>query len=260
MSLLAELERRTRRLPPVVRQLGWSAIAAARTPVELARWASLRRSYGRLAGAEPLRWADTQLELRDRLTTSPFDRHYFYQDAWAARRVADAAPDSHVDVGSRVDLVGFMTSLCEVTFVDIRPLQADLDRLTCVAGTVLDLPFGDRSVQSISCLHVIEHIGLGRYGDPLDPEGTAKAVRELGRVVAPGGQLLLSTPVGAPRTVWNSHRVSDPVALAGALPELELAEFAGVDDDGGFRRHRDPSELAGQTYACGMYRFVRPTG
>jgi hypothetical protein len=258
MSLLQELERRTRSLPPVVRQLGWSGIAAARTPVELARWAALRRSYRRLAGAEPLRWADSQLELRDRLTTSPFDRHYFYQDAWAARRVADAAPDWHVDVGSRVDLVGFLTTICPITFVDIRPLEADLDRLTSIAGSVLDLPFPDRSVRSISCLHVIEHVGLGRYGDPLDPEGTAKAVRELARVVAPGGQLLLSTPVGASRTVWNSHRVSDPVALASALPEFELAEFAGVDDGGVFRRDRAPSELAGQTYACGMYRFVRP--
>jgi hypothetical protein len=57
MSLLVELERRTRRLPPVVRQLGWNGIAAARTLVGLARWASLRRSYGLLPELEVAEFA-----------------------------------------------------------------------------------------------------------------------------------------------------------------------------------------------------------
>ncbi len=223
----------------------------------MVRWFRLRSAYGRMPGAERLRFIDSQFELRDRLSTSPFDRHYFYQDAWAARRIAEAAPAAHVDVGSRVDLVAFLTALCPVTFVDIRPLEAVLDRLTSVAGSVLDLPFEDQSLESISCLHVIEHIGLGRYGDPLDPTGSVRAVLELGRVVAPGGQLLLSCPVGSPRTVWNSHRVHDPVEVAAFVPDLELVEFAGVDDAGDFRRHRDMSELVGQRYACGMYCFKR---
>ena len=256
--MIGELERRTRNLPPFVRQLGWRAISAARTPMEIARWAQLRRSYSRLPEAEPLRLVDSQFELSDRLSTSPFDRHYFFQDAWAARRIAEAAPGSHVDVGSRVDLVAFLTAICPVTFVDIRPLDVTLEGLTCVAGSVLDLPFASQSVASVSCLHVIEHIGLGRYGDPLDPAGTDKALQELARVVAPGGQLLVSTPVGRRRTVWNAHRISDPVQLAAALPELELAEFSGVDDDGRFARFRKPEELASQTYALGIFRFVRP--
>lgn len=257
MTSLQGLERATRGMPPFVRQLGWKALLVAATPVELARWARLRHAYRRLPGAEPLRLLDSQFELRDQLSTSPFDRHYFFQDAWAARRIAEARPAAHVDVGSRVDLVAFLTAICPVTFVDIRPLEVELDRLTCVAGSVLKLPFANRSLESVSCLHVIEHVGLGRYGDPLDPSGSSRAVQELGRVIAPGGQLLLSCPVGAPRTVWNSHRVHDPVELAGSLPELELVEFAGVDDAGRFQPHRRPAELVGQTYACGMYRFVR---
>jgi SAM-dependent methyltransferase len=121
-----------------------------------------------------------------------------------------------------------------------------------VAGSVLDLPFADGSLESVSCLHVAEHIGLGRYGDPLDPLGTRNAAAELRRVLAPGGQLLFSLPVGRPRVESNAHRVHDPLEVRSWFADLELVEFAGVDDAQVFRRHRSLDELAGSTYACGM--------
>lgn len=218
-------------------------------------------AYQALDPAAAPRPEDLFPKLEDWLPTSPYDQHYFFQDVWAARRVADAAPARHVDVGSRVDLVGFLTALTDVTFVDIRPLEVDIEGLTCVAGSVLDLPFADRSLESVSCLHVAEHIGLGRYGDPLDPLGTVKAAHELQRVVAPGGQLLFSGPVGRKRVCFNAHRVHDPVAVVrDYFPELELVEFSGVDDRGVFRRHRQVEELAGSEYACGMFLLRRPLG
>jgi len=112
------------------------------------------------------------------------------------------------------------------------------------------------SLESVSCLHVAEHIGLGRYGDPLDPLGTRKAAAELERVVAPGGQLLFSLPVGRPRVEFNAHRVHDPAEVASWFSRCSLREFAGVDDGGVFRRHRSLDELAGATYACGMYQLI----
>jgi hypothetical protein len=104
-------------------------IGAARTPGALLRYLRDRAAYRRLADAEPLRWRDEFPQLGDRLTTSPFDSHYFFQDVWAARHVAALAPGRHVDVGSRVDYVGFLTAICDVAFVDIRPLTAQLERL-----------------------------------------------------------------------------------------------------------------------------------
>jgi SAM-dependent methyltransferase len=190
---------------------------------------------------------------------SPFDSHYFYQDAWAAGHVAALAPDRHIDVGSRVDYVGFLAAaVCAVTFVDIRRLEADLERLGSVAGSVLEMPFATESVTSLSCLHVAEHIGLGRYGDPLDPLGTRKAAAELARVLAPGGALLFSLPVGAPRVCFNAHRIHAPGDVREMFADLELTEFSGVDDQGVFRRHRALDELAGSVYACGMFRLVKP--
>lgn len=258
MATINDLERRTRSLPPIIRQAGWRALKAAQTPRELARWVRLKREYAELVPGEKLQWRDAQLEIVDRLSSTPFDRHYFYQDSWAAQRIAELAPERHVDIGSRVDFVGFMTAICPVTFVDIRPLQADLENLECIAGSLLDLPYEDQSLHSVSCLHVIEHVGLGRYGDPLDPQGSRSSLVELQRVVAPGGQLLVSTPVGRPRTCWNAHRIHNPADIVSMLDELELLEFSGVDDDGVFRRHRELSELSGQVYACGMFRLRRP--
>jgi hypothetical protein len=227
-------------------------------PRGYARFLADLRRYRALAPDEHVTIAEAYPQIHDRTETSAFDPHYFHQDTWAAQRVAELGPDRHVDVGSRVDYVGFLTAVTQVTFVDIRPLEASIEGLTSIAGSLLDMPFDDRSVASLSCLHVAEHVGLGRYGDPLDPQGTAKAAAELQRVLAAGGQLLFSGPVGRPRTCFNAHRIQAPQAIPLLFPELELVEFAGVDDAGRYARHRELDELAGERYACGMYRFVRP--
>lgn len=246
------------RLPPVVTQVGLRGLRAGAVAPGAARYLRDRRAYRRMPGAEPLRWRDAFPQLGDRVATSPYDRHYLPQDAWAAQRVAERRPGRHVDVASRVELGCFLTAIVPVTYVDIRPLEAEVEGLESVAGSVLDMPFEDRSLESLSCLHVAEHIGLGRYGDPLDPRGTVRAMAELQRVLAPGGELLFSLPVGRPRVCFNAHRIHDPRDVRAAFAELELVEFAGVDDHGRFRRHRELDELAEQAYACGMYRLTRP--
>jgi SAM-dependent methyltransferase len=248
----------SRQMPPVTVQLGWRLVNAARTPGRLVAYVSDARRYRRLPGAEPLRLRDAFPQLADRTGTNPYDSHYFFQDVWAAHRVAEHSPRRHVDVGSRVDYVGFLTSHTDVTFVDIRPLDVELERLQSVKGSVLDLPFSDRSIESLSCLHVAEHIGLGRYGDPLDPQGSRKAAAELQRVLAPGGQLLFSGPVGTSRVCFNAHRIHEPAEIVSWFDQLNLVEFSGIDDSGHFARHRDLHELDGSAYACGLFLFLRP--
>jgi SAM-dependent methyltransferase len=223
---------------------------------ELPRVLRDRARYQELAG-EALDPADDYPQLHDRTGTSPFDAHYTYQDAWAARSVSEFGPAEHVDVGSRITFVLGLAAWVPVTFIDLRPLEVDVPGLTSRAGSLTDMPYEDRSVQSLSSLHVIEHIGLGRYGDDLDPGGTARAAAELARVLAPGGQLLIGVPVGRPRTAWNAHRVLDPEGVVEMFRPLELAAFAGVDDRGRYRRELRPAELAGSEWACGLYRFTR---
>jgi SAM-dependent methyltransferase len=222
-----------------------------------ARFAADLRRYASLPGAEKIDPRELRPQVEDRTDQSPYDSHYFYQDVWAADQISKRPPSRHVDVGSRIDYVGFLSVLTEVTFVDIRPLHVDLERLHCVAGSITALPFDDESVESLSCLHVAEHIGLGRYGDELDPAGTTRAAAELQRVLAPGGRLLFSLPVGRPRLCFNAHRIHAPVAVPGLFPELELASFAGVDDSGRFRKELRPEDLADAHYACGFFEFAR---
>ncbi|MEN0111129.1 MAG: DUF268 domain-containing protein, partial [Planctomycetota bacterium] len=114
------------------------------------------------------------------------------------------------------------------------------------------------SVASASCMHVLEHIGLGRYGDPVDPDGDRKAAAELERIIAPGGDLLIVTPVGKPRVCFNAHRVYSFELLRGLFPQCDLVEFSMAPDPGegpSFLRNADPQAVADQRYACGCFWF-----
>jgi predicted SAM-dependent methyltransferase len=127
-----------------------------------------------------------------------------------------------------------------------------------VAGNILALPFRDDAVPSLSCLHVAEHVGLGRYGDPLNPAGTRDAARELSRILAPGGSLYLSVPVGRSRVEFNAHRIHTPAQVIEMFPELELQSFSAEDDAGEYIEDTDPAALSNASYACGMFWFRKP--
>ena len=149
--------------------------------------------------------------------------------------------------------MGLISQFVPVTMVDIRPVDVRLAQFSFVTGSVLSLPFADRSVQSLSSLCVIEHIGLGRYGDPFDAHGSEKAAGELARVLAPGGDLYVSVPVEREsRIYFNAHRAFTREHLLGLFPGLELAEERYLY---GFELglHYRP-ELG---FGTGMYHFRR---
>lgn len=196
--------------------------------------------------------------LGDWTSATPFDAHYFYQGAWLARILAAVKPESHVDVGTSVMTIATISAFVPIEFIDVRPLQAKLHGLQCRKGDILHLPFKDKSIKSISCMHVIEHIGLGRYGDPLDPAGSEKAATELKRVLASGGKLYLTLPVGRERICFNAHRVHHPAKVLQMFEGLQLVEFSYVDDRGHFHAASTPEKCAGMEYACGMYQFFKP--
>jgi len=152
-----------------------------------------------------------------------------YQDVWAVSRVLTRRPPWMLDVGGTARYVGMLSLFLPVTFVDIRPSALRLNRLTFVRGDVTALPFEDDSVPMASCLSVIEHIGLGRYGDAIDPNGAEHACGELQRVVEPGGCLLVSAPVGERvQTHFNMHRLLTPKQIAAWLPACDLIDGAEI--------------------------------
>ena len=212
--------------------------------------------YGRMAERVPA-IVDSHPCLSDWQRHTPFDAHYFYQGAWLARRLSESRPPAHVDIGSDIRMINVLSAFVPTEFVDFRPLDVELVDLKCSAGNLTALGRDDKSIDSLSCLHVIEHIGLGRYGDPIDPDGSDKALAELQRVLANGGRLYLSVPVGRQRVCFNAHRVFSTRTVSAGLPELELVEFSLVDDQGSFHEHADLAEADRQEYGCGLFVFER---
>lgn len=147
-----------------------------------------------------------------------------------------------------------------VEYIDIRPLESHVPNLSFRSGSILNLPHASHSVKSLSCLHVIEHIGLGRYGDPINPDGWIIGLEELQRVLAPGGQLLLSTPCGVPCVQFNAHRVFTPEHIIRKLNQLKLEEFSLIEDDNARRWLPNCPTSRSETlsFGCGLFRFSRP--
>lgn len=202
--------------------------------------------------------------LADRTLETPIDPQYFYQAVWAFAKILAQTARIHVDVGSDVKFVGMLSAAVNVEFVDIRPLPVQLENLRCRQGSILKLPYPDASVESISSLHVVEHIGLGRYGDPIDAEGTRKACAELQRVLSPNGCLYISAPIGTPRVQFNAHRVLSIEEIYAFLPELTLVEMALIDNQGKFHPNVMPEhivyhEQSGLDYALGCFLFTKVT-
>lgn len=195
--------------------------------------------------------------LHDRTSMTPVDAQYFYQQLWAFEHIMRLRPPRHVDIGSSYQMSGYLAAFLPTEFVDIRPIDVEREGLTVTRGSLLALPFPSQSVPSLSCLHVLEHIGLGRYGDPLDPHGTEHACRELSRVLSPEGSLYVSVPIGEERLCFNAHRVTSPSRVLTWFPDLSLQEFSAVDGRR-FRAHADPADFEHAEYALGMYRFTRP--
>lgn len=229
----------------------------------LRQWVRVLAQFRALAQTQPqrfaVRWSDRWLHLRDATSTTSFDRHYVFHTAWAARVLAETQPDYHVDVASSLYFVSSVSAFVPMRFVDYRPAQLGLSGLKCGSGDLLSLPYEDNSIASLSCMHVVEHVGLGRYGDPFDYDGDVKAISELIRVIEPGGQLLLVVPVSEEaRIQFNAHRIYAYEQIIGLTEGLNLIEFALIPDDGsehGLIRHAEPHQVDGQRYACGCFHF-----
>lgn len=162
--------------------------------------------------------------------------HYFHQDLLVARRIFANNPRRHVDVGSRVDgFVAHVASFRELYLLDVRPLSPSVSGVHFRQADLMQPldPSLAGFCDSLSSLHALEHFGLGRYGDPIHPEGHRIGLRNMGQILQPGGMFYLSVPMGPSRIEFNAHRVfglKDLLALV--RPEFHLERFSFVDDEG----------------------------
>lgn len=187
----------------------------------------------------------------DATSATPIEPTYFYQDSWAFELIVKAKPISHIDIGSHHKYVALLSKVVPLTMVDLRSLSLEMESIKFVEGTILDLPFPDCSIESLSSLCVIEHIGLGRYGDPLDPLGSLKACNELARVMRPGGNLYISVPVeDNPKTYFNAHRSFNEDMFLGQFSEFTVQDKTYIYGES-LAKEKRPS------FGIGCYHLIK---
>jgi SAM-dependent methyltransferase len=189
--------------------------------------------------------------------------HYFHQDLYVAQAIYEAAPRRHIDVGSRVDgFVAHVAAFRQVEVLDIRPIETTARNIAFRVADLTNLSHDyDGACDSVSCLHALEHVGLGRYGDAVDYYGFLRAWRALHRMLEPGGTMYFSVPVGLPQRVeFDAHRVFSMDYLTRRMfaGQFSIERVAFVDDEGELHTDVPLDEQAVATsfgcyYGCGIF-------
>ncbi len=196
----------------------------------------LRKMRQQLQGNTEWKLSELYPVLRERFETNgDLKSHYFHEDLVVAQRVFQHNPRKHVDVGSRVDgFVAHVASFREIEVFDIRPQTASVRNIRFVTADFMNIPPALHNyTDSLSSLNVLEHFGLGRYGDPIDSEGDKKGLENMRKVLKAGGKFYLSVPIGPQRIEFNAHRVFALSYLLGLLrPYFSIDRFSYVDDQG----------------------------
>lgn len=189
--------------------------------------------------------------------------NYFWQDLWAARLIIKEKPKKHLDIGSRLD--GFIAHLLaadiDVTMIDVRKFPDEVNNLHTIVDDATTLrQIADESVESISALCSLEHFGLGRYGDPIDPEACFKCFNNIQKKMKDGGRLYISVPIGKERVEFNAHRVFFASTIIDSFSFLKLEEFACVADGAieyGPDIHKYDADVHNGNYRYGLFSFVK---
>lgn len=203
----------------------------------------------------------------DEVAAAVTDPHYFLMDLYFAKIINKRRPTNHYDIGSRVDgfIAHLLASEIPVTLLDIRPFPIEIEGLSFVQTDATSLKqIEDDSLESISSLHAIEHFGLGRYGDFIEPQAWKTALKSIQSKVKPGGFFYLGIPIGNKAQInFNMHRVFTPNMVIQQLDSMELVSFAyinnyriiNVED----RTSLDEITSSVGAYDCGLFCFKKTT-
>lgn len=229
-------------------------------PVFLRDWRRFRNDYTGIMTLKPC--------LHDRYDEGGATKsEYFTQDLLVARWIHEANPLRHIDVGSRLDgFVAHVASFREIEVFDIRPITAKIPGIVfkqadLMLSNVFHTTYG--GCDSLSCLHAIEHFGLGRYGDTIDPKGYKYGIANMSKLLNPDGRFYLSAPIGKERVEFNAHRVFDPGTIIRCVESngLKLLSLTIIGSDNAVRPVQlSPNtilDLAQCCYNLGIFVFVK---
>ena len=192
-------------------------------------------------------------------------QHYFVQDLLIAQLIFKNNPERHVDIGSRVDgFVAHVAAFRPIEVFDIRPMERKVENILFRQADLM-LPSQEliNYTDSISSLHVVEHVGLGRYGDPIDVNGHLKALDNIHLILKKGGKFYLSVPVGRQGVVFNAHRLFSVDYLVRLLEQrYTIDKFYLIDDTDKLHTNLDmysteASQSFGCEFGCGLFELTK---
>lgn len=190
---------------------------------------------------------------------------YFWQDLMVAQKIFENKPHKHVDIGSRVDgFVAHVAAFREIELFDVRPITMKIPGVIFKQANLMESVAGMNGYcDSLSCLHALEHFGLGRYGDPIDPKGFECGMINMACLLKNNGYFYLSVPIGLKRVEFNAQHVFDPRRIISLAKEnsLQLSAFTLIGPNGQVDAflpdEKQLADLASQRYALGLFTFVK---
>jgi hypothetical protein len=189
--------------------------------------------------------------------------HYFHQDLLVASFIKKNNPKRHIDIGSRIDgFVAHVASFREIDVIDIRNLdKSEHSNINFIQKDMMNKNFLEENItDSISCLHAIEHFGLGRYGDKIDVNGHINGFNNIIKMLSSSGKLYVSFPIGKRNEVhFNAHRIFHPEDIfkwSESSNDIIFERFDFVDDKGKLHLDKDfKKDCLDLVYGCGIYTF-----
>lgn len=190
--------------------------------------------------------------------------NYFLQDLWAAKQIIRSGIKQHFDIGSRLDylIAHLLAADIEVTMIDVREFPGEVENLHTIVDDATSLrQVPDNSIESMSALCSLEHFGLGRYGDPVDPEACFKCFSNIQRKLKNGGRLYISVPIGKERVEFNAHRVFYASTIIDSFHTLRLQEFSCASQgkvEYDVDIHKYDEDMHNGEYRYGLFSFIKP--
>ncbi|MEI7842810.1 MAG: DUF268 domain-containing protein [Gallionellaceae bacterium] len=187
---------------------------------------------------------------------------YFWQDLYVAQKIFLAKPLVHVDIGSRIDgFVAHVASFREIQVFDIRPMTSTIPGVLFKQADLMDPAGVSDFCDSLSCLHTLEHFGLGRYGDSINPKGYESGFKNMVRILRSGGLFYLAVPIGEERIEFNAQHVFSPLTILtlAEINQLTFLEFSLFTNDKGLvekeAKREVLAELVNIRYGLGIFIF-----
>jgi SAM-dependent methyltransferase len=191
--------------------------------------------------------------------------HYFFQDLIVANKIFLNNPETHVDIGSRIDgFVAHVAGFRNIKIFDIRDFPVSIPNVEFIRADLMDRDFVfENFCDSVSSLHAIEHFGLGRYGDNVDYDGHLKGLENIYKLLKPGGIFYLSVPIGPQRIEFDAHRVFSIRYLHDWFKDkFQLESFSYIDDKNNYfiNLNLDEEKIGNNcqcNFGCGIFELKK---